>query len=392
MNLQTNISDSLWQAVCTSYTSENYKHAILDAVHYVTGEIRDRTGIDGDGTALVSQALGGDHPKLRVNSLTSVSERDVQKGIEHLMRGLYLGIRNHRSHEQIIETKHDADAIIHFVDYVARVINASRESFTIENFLMSLSDTEFVESERYAELLVSEIPVNRRVDALIAIFENRLTLNLQKLHFLTKQLLALLNDAQLEQYLSIVSVALRAASEEADIRTTLRLLKPEMWPRIHETSRLRIENRLIREIKSGQFIHNNKIVGTLGTWAYPYIKYFSHRTDAASALLDKLNDTFDDAGKNYVVKYFLARFPEYFIAEAEIRRAIRIIVALVRQDDYSVRSVLVSNIRNFPGEWQTQIAESLQDLTDPENPAVFLDDGTPFLDKPTAQEEDDIPF
>ena len=391
MNLQTHISEDLWVAVSSAYESENYKHSILEAIHYLSGEIRARAGIDGDGTALASQALGGDNPRLRVNPLQTESERSIQKGVEQLLRGLYLAIRNPRSHEQVIDSRKDADAIIHFVDYLSRIINASKESFTIEQLLGTVSDSEFVESERYATLVVAEIPVNRRSDALIALYENRLTLDVRKLRLLINQLLTLLNETQLEQYLAVVSGQLRTTVEDIAIRTTLQMITPELWPRIQETARLRIETKLIREIKIGEILAYNKIPGALGTWASSYVKNFSLRAEAASVLIAKLEDT-DADDRHYVAKYFLSHFPEIFVDERMMRRAVRTITSQVRQGDSNVRAALLSRIGHFPNEWQSQLAEALNDLTDRENPAMYLDDGTPFLNAPVAQEEDDIPF
>ena len=203
MNLQTNISPELWAAVSNPYESENYKHAILEAIHHLSSEIRARSGVDGDGVALISQALGGETPRLRVNSLQSESERSVQKGLEQLLRGIYLAIRNPRSHEQFSDQQQDAEAIIHFVDYLLRVIIASKESFTIESFLEAVTDSEFVETERYAEILISEVPANRRGDALIALYETRTSINVHRVRFIVSQLLTLLNEGQLDQYLAL---------------------------------------------------------------------------------------------------------------------------------------------------------------------------------------------
>jgi uncharacterized protein (TIGR02391 family) len=135
VNLQTHISGDLWQAIASAYEAGNFTNAILNAAHHTTDILRAKSGVDGNGVALVGQALGGDAPKLRVNALRSESERNVQKGIEHILRGMYLAIRNPRSHEQFQDNQQDADAIIHFVDYVLRVLNASSEAFTIKKFL-----------------------------------------------------------------------------------------------------------------------------------------------------------------------------------------------------------------------------------------------------------------
>lgn len=267
VNLQTHISTDLWEAVSGPYETGNYSHAILEAVHLITAVLRERSGADGDGATLVGQALGGDAPKLRVNAFRLESERNVQRGVEQMLRGMYLAIRNPRSHEQITDTQADADAIIHFLDYILRILNASKEAFTVESFVANLSDSEFVESKRYAELLVAEVPAGRRADAVIALFGARLSVEVRKIRYVVLTLLSLLSPQQLEQYLSVVSDELRTASADAAIRTALQMLNPTLWPQLAEATRLRIENKLIRDIQSGEILMNGQVTGALGTWA-----------------------------------------------------------------------------------------------------------------------------
>src|SRR5690348_572445 len=99
MNLRNEITQHLWNAIENVYEGGNYSHAILEAMHLLSNTLREKANIDGDGVSLVGQALGGDSPKLRLNRLQTDSERNIQKGIEQILRGLYVGIRNPRSHE-----------------------------------------------------------------------------------------------------------------------------------------------------------------------------------------------------------------------------------------------------------------------------------------------------
>ena len=85
MNLKTHISQQLWLAISNTYESENYSHAILDAAHYLSDVLREKTGVDGDGQSLVGKALGGQAPILRINKLQTESERNTQKGLEQIL-------------------------------------------------------------------------------------------------------------------------------------------------------------------------------------------------------------------------------------------------------------------------------------------------------------------
>jgi len=169
------------------------------------------------------------------------------------------------------------------------------------------------------------------------------------------------------------------------------MLRPDLWPRLHEAARLRIENKLIQDIKGGEVQSGSKTTGVLGTWAGRYLKNFDSRQETAQLLLAKLDDT-DPNDRHYVAKYFLHYFPEIFITEVDIKDAVRIIATKIREGDQNVREALLIVITQYPSEWQSQLAETLKDLTATENPAIYLTDGTPFLVSFVAIEEDDIPF
>ncbi len=169
------------------------------------------------------------------------------------------------------------------------------------------------------------------------------------------------------------------------------MLTPELWPRVSETSRLRIENKLIREIEGGKVSPDGKVSGGLGTWANNFLPRFALRPQGAEALIDKL-DGLDEEERHYVVKYFFWRLPEILLDESEMKRAVRAISDAIRMEDSIVRDATISSIRTFPSEWQKELVEALTDITNPSNPGVVLNDGTPFLEAPAEISDEDIPF
>ena len=94
MNLETRLEPRLWEEVRGSVEARKYTNAILDAVHFLSDVIRERSGLEGDGVSLVGAAFGGSSPKLRVNRLRTESEQNTQRGVEALLRGIYQAIRN----------------------------------------------------------------------------------------------------------------------------------------------------------------------------------------------------------------------------------------------------------------------------------------------------------
>ncbi|ALK31392.1 TIGR02391 family protein [Burkholderia plantarii] len=389
MNLQTHIPEALWDAIRVAYEAENYSHSILDATHFISNLLRERAGVDGDGSALIGQALGGENPKLRLNALQTESDRNVQKGYEQILRGIYIGIRNPRSHEPTQDTQETANSIIFFLGHLVDVLSASKDVFTVASFMGKVRDPEFVESQRYANLLVAEIPTLRLTEAITALFKERLTLDLGKLRFLTRALLDALSPTQTNNYLAVVSDELRIATEDAAIRTALRLLKPELWQNLQELPRLRIENKLIAGIKSGEVLQSGKTSSSLATWSNTFLGHFSLRQEAARALVSRLEESNPNA-RLYVVKFFFAQLDEVLLEPTFISRAVRAVSNAVKNGEESVRSKLISAVTLLNADWQKRFAEALESETDPDNPGVLLDDGTPFLSSPAN--ENDIAF
>lgn len=392
MNLQTTIATELWSAISTAYENEQFTHAILEALHYLSEVLRDRAGVDGDGAALVGQALGGDQPRLKLNPLQTETDKNIQRGVEQILRGVYLGIRNPRSHEQASDTREDADAIIHFLDFLLRQLNASQAAFSVESFLHRIQDPEFVESSRYAELLVSEIPKLKLADAAISIFRTRKKIELKRLRYLVPILLGKLDTNQLARYLEVVSEEFRTATEDFSIRTGLQLLTPDVWPQLAELPRLRIENKLINGLRTGEVLSSGKTTAPLATWSNNFLKAFTGRSEALGVLLAKLEGT-SPPERNFVARFFLHYLHELPTKPYETTRAIRAIVAAVQNDDENVTEQLISAVYNYPDEWQKKLAEQLKEKTDEENPGAYLNDGTPFLASASKAEfDDDIPF
>jgi uncharacterized protein (TIGR02391 family) len=82
----------------------HYKQAALEAYIRVIEEVKVRSGLPLDGDALMNQAFGcdgGRAPVLAFNALSSDSERDEQRGIMYLFKGI-VGLRNAKAHSNTL--------------------------------------------------------------------------------------------------------------------------------------------------------------------------------------------------------------------------------------------------------------------------------------------------
>lgn len=394
MNLQSHIKPELWDAISSTYQAENYSHAIVDAMHYLSDFLRERTGVDGDGASLVGQALGGDSPRLRTNKLQTETERNEQRGIEHILRGLYSAVRNPRSHEQAKDSKDTADSIIYFINYILGILAKSEEPFTLDKFMARVFDPAFVESSRYAELLVEEVPLNKLPDTLIQLYREKNRGEGKKLRYVFNAIFDRLSEEQIEQFLSVVSDELKVTQHDIEIIITLTVIRPEFWPKIHEMARMRIENKLIQSIHQGRCWSTGKTDRGLGTWARRFLQHFTMRREVGNALLQKLQNA-DISHRRYVEKFFLPQLPVVLMSRYQMDICVEEISKAIRNGESNFAERLVDCINGYPEDWQKAFMENLKDLTDLEDPLMYLADGTPFLTRnlPSPQpSEEDIPF
>lgn len=89
-------------AFCRSeLLQQNYFHAVFEATKSVADKIRSKSGLKGDGAALIDQALGigsAAMPFLAFNSLQSETERSEHNGLIGIMKGMFSAFRNVTAH------------------------------------------------------------------------------------------------------------------------------------------------------------------------------------------------------------------------------------------------------------------------------------------------------
>ena len=388
MNLQTHIRSELWQAIAKTYEAKNFSHAILDAIHFLSDVIREKANVDGDGSALAGQAFGGDTPRLRLSKLQTQSEKDFQKGFEQILRGIYQGIRNPRSHEQVVDTQETADAIVHFINHLLNIIEQSQEPYSIGNFLERILDPDFVESDRYATLLISEIPAGKRLDTLIEIYRQKKQGNYKKLRLILNFIIADLTNDQIEIFMSIVSEELKTTHDDDVVRAVFQILPPKLWLQVSEISKLRIEDKILKSIWAGNWNSSEHkcVSGELGSWAKYFIKYFTNKSQVVRGLIPRLD--FGNFYFDYVIKFFLDILPEIIDSEENKNRIVKVISDRVRKENYFVTNQLEIFLETAPMDWIDAFHDSLSDVTDEKEPSFYLRDGRPFLNRKLYEQAD----
>jgi len=304
MSLSGSIDERLWSAVQGAYEAGNYSAAIVDGVFYLSELIRNKSGLDSDGNTLVGSAFGGQNPTIKVNSFHTESERDEQRGVEQLLRGVYTAIRNPRSHEKRTDTAETADILITFIGWLAGLIDKSKSPFDTQQIVACVFDKHFAQNERYADLLTDRIPKRKRLDILVEVFQRRLEGDWRSIALFSRAVLRTLEADEQDQFWQVVSDTLEGASADAEFRSAIQIVDKD-WKKVSEFARIRAENRFIESVKEGEYDSARKICpkGSLGTWARDLAADFILKDDFASAIEGRLCSE-DPEARAYGFEYF----------------------------------------------------------------------------------------
>lgn len=96
---------------------DNYFHAVFEATKGLAQRIRDMSGIQLDGAALVDKVFAIERPLLALNTLQTETEKSEHKGFALLLKGCFGAVRNPLAHEPKILWKGEDDA----ADYLSLI-------------------------------------------------------------------------------------------------------------------------------------------------------------------------------------------------------------------------------------------------------------------------------
>ena len=88
---------------------DNYFHAVFEATKGLAERIRELSGIQADGAALIDRVFAIDRPILAINTLQTETERSEHKGFATLLKGCFAAIRNPMAHEPKLLWNGDED-------------------------------------------------------------------------------------------------------------------------------------------------------------------------------------------------------------------------------------------------------------------------------------------
>lgn len=311
MVLKEEIEERLWNFIKKNYNSEHYSNAILDSIQFLGDIIREKSGLESDGQSLIGEAFGGKNPKIKLNKLKTESEKNIQKGTENILRGIYSSYRNPRSHSKVEDSENGANEIIIFINHLLKQIDQSKGRFTIDQFLDRVFDEDFVPSSVYADLLVKEIPKPKLFEIAIEIYSQKTRSKITNLKLIWHSLQENLSKEEKKELAEIASEELRYTDSLNSVVRSISLFKND-WLNIENDARLRAENKLIKCIPLAEknvFGQTNEY----GKYA-TYIKLVDNtsllKPTIAQTVYDSLASRIDDR-QRYILDFFNDKLEDF---------------------------------------------------------------------------------
>ncbi len=243
-NIKKYIEERLWNVIKRNFTAESYKSAILDSIQYLGDLIREKSGLAGDGVNLIGAAFGGENPKIKLNTLRSETEKNIQKGTMFILQGIYSAYRNPRSHSKIEDSDQTAFEIIIFINHLLKIIDKSKGKFSVDRFIDRVFDKRFVKNQKYADLLVKEVPIGKMFETSLEILKRNRDINIENSSLVWKSIYKKLNDTEKKEIIDFVSEEMRYIKDSFEVRNFIVYFNSE-WTKIDEDARIRAENILI---------------------------------------------------------------------------------------------------------------------------------------------------
>lgn len=307
------MKEVLADAIKSHYNNKDYTEVIRDALLCMTTEIRKKSNLtDDDGVDLINKAFSEKNPLIKINKLSTTTEKNKQAGIRDLSKGLIEYFRNPMSHSKQTYSKRIADAILVLLDdVVLNEIIDSKSINSLEDWFLEISNDFFPNTERYAISLVSTIPENKRLDLSIMLYENRDKLTKAKDKVINELMKSLKKD-EFKEYCENIEKDLFGKLNENKIISLLKFITEEIWNNFSKLTKTKLEDLILENTKTLEiidyedymegYIHSE--IGTLLIYCKNIFDLFSNKDEIIDNLF-KIFINCNESTQNYITDNFI---------------------------------------------------------------------------------------
>ena len=293
------MKDVLADAIKSHYNNKDYTEVVRDALLCMATEIRKKSDLaDDDGVDLINKAFSEKNPLIKINKLSTTTEKNKLAGIRDLSKGLIEYFRNPMSHSKQTYSKRIADAILVLLDdVILDEIMDSRSINSIEDWFLEISNDLFPNTERYATNLVTTIPENKRLDLSVLLYQNRDKLTKSK-DKVINELLKNLKPEEFKEYCEVIEKDLFGKIDENQIISLLKFITEAIWTNFSELTKTKLEDLILENTKTLEivdyedfnegYIHYEN--GTILVNCLHILNLFSNKMDIIDILFEKYID------------------------------------------------------------------------------------------------------
>jgi len=121
--------ESLRKATRQLFRDKHFALAVEEAYKCLNNVVKRRSGLGSDGANLMRTVFSPDKPRLKINELETLSQKDEQRGYMEIMAGCMVGIRNPRAHEQgCVDDPCTALEMLIWANHLIRIVKASKRT------------------------------------------------------------------------------------------------------------------------------------------------------------------------------------------------------------------------------------------------------------------------
>lgn len=254
MEIEPLLREDLWKAIQRHYEKNDYTESVRDVMFFLSELVREKSGlVNKDGTKLFEAAFLGSNPALKINDGNSETERNIQEGLGFVLKGITQMIRNPISHENMIITESESNAIILFSNELLKKIDDSNGKTIIDNYMDLIRLDDFTPTKVYADLVAAKIPPKKRYELLVSVFEERETLFKAPLQNLIENLYEQILTSERKKFQSIIDLELLCCKADDKLAGFINLFYSVVVKDVDDICRLRIEDLILKSVKNGKY-------------------------------------------------------------------------------------------------------------------------------------------
>ena len=355
------ISEALRQRIDKRVIDGHYSDAIVTAFKFLTNNIRDISGGEGDGAKLVGTAFGGQSPQIRLNKLLSASDRDEQAGYEQLLRGLYLGVRNPRAHDEVEDSLEFCIKMIMIIDLVFDKISRRHVDFDIEPIIIKILDSNFVKKKDYVDSILLDVPGNYLLPIFTRLFSERNTIEDDRLSLVIKSIYKRMTVDDIEEATKIIGIEIMNYNkDDGYFSRIIKHIRPMQWGCLQNQAKLIAEEKIISSLKKGSFDFYTGGVktGILGTWGNSFGRYMERKKEVSETLIRLLEQ--DWYTQNYIAAFYMISMI-FIIDDTDVPEVCdKISYALMTNQAKLLRQKFLDLCSTYPESWKEKLRASIQ--------------------------------